>query len=102
MFEKCNDSQNSNSIKVRKNVEIANITSKLTLIIADPTDFRIENNACVNSGRNDYSTNSESIDSNAGFCENPLDPSRCSKYGTVLVNTSSENEFISIVSGENI
>ena len=36
------------------------------------------------------------------FNENPLDTYRCSASETVLVNTSSENEFISIASGENV
>ena len=35
-------------IKVRKNVEIANFTSKLTPVIADPIDFKIEDSICVN------------------------------------------------------
>ena len=65
LFEKCNDNQYSNSIKVRKNV-----TSKLTSIIANPFDFRIKVSICVNNNRNDDSTNFESIDSNAEFREN--------------------------------
>ena len=75
-------------IKVRKNVEIANITGKLTPVIADAIDFRIEDSICVNNDINDDSTYSESIDSNAKFRENPLDVYRCSANETVLVNKS--------------
>ena len=54
-----------NSIKVRKNIEIVDITSKLKPKIADPIDFRIEDDICANTYKNYDSTNSESIDSNA-------------------------------------
>ena len=43
MFEKCNNTQDSNSIKARTNVEITDITSKLTSITEDPIDFRTGN-----------------------------------------------------------
>ena len=57
LFEKCNDTQDSNSVKVRKNVEIVDITNKLTSITADPTDFIIEDSIYVNNDRNNNSTN---------------------------------------------
>ena len=80
-FEKCNDTQDSNSIKVRENVEIADITSKLTSVIADPIDCRIEDIIYVNNDRNYDGTDSESIDSSAEFHENPLEPLKFfSKY----------------------
>lgn len=55
----------TNSIKVRKNIEILDIISKLKPKIEDPIDFRIEDDICANTYRNGDSTNSESIDSNA-------------------------------------
>lgn len=48
----------SNSVKVRKNSEIADITIKLTSIVTDLTDFRIEDIICVNNDSNYDSTNS--------------------------------------------
>ena len=48
----------SNSIKVRKNSEIADITIKLTSIVTDLIDFRIEDIICVNNDSNYDSTNS--------------------------------------------
>ena len=65
LFAKCNDTQDLNSIKVRKNIEIVDITTKLKPKIADPIDFRIEDDICANNYRNDDSANSKSIDSNA-------------------------------------
>ena len=43
-FENCNDSQDGNSVNKskKKNAEIADVASKLTLIITDPID-RIKN-----------------------------------------------------------
>ena len=42
LFEEFDDTQDNNSTKVRKNVEVIDVTSKLRSIIADLTDFRIE------------------------------------------------------------
>lgn len=39
---------------------------------------------------------------NAEFREKPLRTYRCTANETVLVSTSYENEFISIVGGENV
>lgn len=99
LSEKSNDTQGSCSIKVRKNLEIADIASKLTSTIADPIEFRIEGSICDNNDRNDDRTSSESIESNA---ENSLDAYRCSANEAVLVNTSRENEFISIGPSANV
>ena len=48
-------------------------------------------------------TNSKSIDNNSNIKlnDNLLDTYRCTASKTVLVNTSCENEFISIAPGEN-
>lgn len=48
----------SNSIKVRKNSEIPDITIKLTSTVTDLIDFRIEDIICVNNDSNYDSTNS--------------------------------------------
>ena len=52
----------TNSIKVRKNIEIVDIISKLKPKIEEPIDFRIEDDICANTYRKGDSTNSESID----------------------------------------
>ena len=102
LFEKFNDTQDTNSIKVRKNFEIVDITTKLKPKIADPIDFRIEDGICVNNDRDADSTNSKSIDWKAEFRENPVDTYSCSANETVLVNTSCENEFVSVAPGEKL
>ena len=72
--------------------------------IADPVDFRIDGIVDINGERNLDSTFFERINNNSNIesNENPLNAYRCSANETVLLNTSSENEFISIAPGENV
>ena len=58
----------------------------------------------VTSDRKHEITNSKSIDNNSNIelNDNPLDTYRRSASETALVNTSCENEFISIAPGENV
>ena len=102
-FENCDDTQDSNSINI-KNLEKVDITSNPISNISDPTDFTIDDSVDVVSDRKHERANSKSIDNNLNieFNENPLDTYRCSANETVLVNTSCENEFISIAPGENV
>ena len=104
MFENCEGTQDSNLITIVTNIEKPNISSNLTSDISNSIDFRIDGCISVNNDRKDDSTNSDNIDNNSNieFCENPLDTYRCSANESVLVNTSCENEFISIAAGENV
>ena len=72
--------------------------------ISDPIDFTIDDSIGVVSDRKHERANSKRIDNNSNIelNEKPLDTYRCSASETVLVNTSCENEFISIASGENV
>ena len=104
LFENCDDNQDSNSINMKKNLEKVDITSNPISDISDPIDFTIDDSVGVVSDRKHERTNSKSTDNNSNieFNENPLDTYRCSASETVLVNTSCENEFISIAPGENV
>ena len=88
----------------KKNTEKVDITNNPISDISDPIDFTIDDSVGVVSDRKHERTNSKSIDNNSNieFNENPLDTYRCSASKTVLVNTTCENEFISIAPGENV
>ena len=102
-FENCDDTQDSNSINI-KNLGKVDITINPISDISDPIDFTIDESVGVVSDRKHERTNSKSIDNNSNteFNENPLDTYKCSASETVLVNTSCENEFISIAPVENV
>ena len=104
LFENCDDTQDRNSINIKKHLEKVDITSNPILDISDPIDFTIDDSIGVVSDKKHERTNSRSIDSNSNieFNENPLDTYRCSASETVLVNTSRDNAFISIAPGENV
>ena len=93
--------QDNNSINTEKNLEQVDITSNPISHISDPIDFTIDDSVGVVSDRKNERTNSKSTDDNSNI-ENPLDTYRCSASETVLVNTSCENEFISIAPIENV
>ena len=104
VFQNCEGTQNSNLITIVTNIEKPDISNNLTPDIFNSIDFKIDGSISVNNDRKDNSTNCDNIDNNSNieFCENPLDTYRCSANETVLVNTSCENEFISIERGENV
>ena len=104
LVEKCDDTQDSNSVNIKKHLENVDITSNPISDISGPIDFTIENSISVISDRKHERANSKSIDNNSNIehNENPLDTYRCSASETVLVNTSSANKFISIAPGENV
>ena len=101
LLQNCNDNQDSDPTKTEGKVETDGINSNHN--IADPVDFRIDG-IDINGERNLDSTFFERINNNSNIesNENPLDSYRCSANETVLVNTSSENELISIAPGENV
>ena len=90
LFDNCYDTQDSNSINIKKHLEEVDITSNQISDISDPTDFTIDDSVGAVSERKCERTNLKSIDnnSNIGFNENSLDIYRCSASETVLVNTS--------------
>ena len=90
LFDNCDDTQDSNSINIKKHLEEVDITSNQISDISDPTDFTIDDSVGAVSERKCERTNLKSIDnnSNIGFNENSLDIYRCSASETVLVNTS--------------
>ena len=104
VFQNCEGTQNSNLITIVTNIEKPDISNNLTPDIFNSIDFKIDGSISVNNDRKDDSTNCGNIDNNSNieFCENPLDTYRCSANETILVNTSCENEFISIAPGENV
>ena len=91
-------------IQETKNLEKVDITSNPISDISDPIGFTIDDSVGVVTDRKHERKSSKSIDNNSNieFNENPLDTYRCSASETVLVNTSRENEFISIAPGENV
>ena len=93
-----------NLIIIVTNIEKLDISSNLASDISKSIDFRLDGSISVNNDRKDDSTNSDNIDNNSKieFCQNPLDTYRYSANGTVLVNTSCENKFVSITPGENV
>ena len=101
-LENCNDNQDSDPTKTEGKVETDGINSHHN--IADPVDFRIDGIVDINGERNLDSTFFERINNNSNIesNENSLNAYRCSANETVLLNTSSENEFISIAPGENV
>ena len=90
LFDNCDDTQDSNSINIKKHLEEVDITSNQISDISDPTDFTTDDSVGAVSERKCERTNLKSIDnnSNIGFNENSLDIYRCSASETVLVNTS--------------
>ena len=104
LFENCDDTQDSHSINTEKDLEKVDITSNPISHISDPIDFTIDDSVGVVSDRKNERTNSKSTDDNSNIelNENPLDTYRCSASETILVNTSCENEFISIAPVENV
>ena len=90
LFDNCDDTQDSNSINIKKHLEEVDITSNQISDISDPTDFTIDDSVGAVSERKCERTNLKSIDnnSNIGFNESSLDIYRCSASETVLVNTS--------------
>ena len=102
LLENCNNTQDSDPAKTEGKVETDGINSNYS--IADPVDFRIDGIVDINDERNLDSTFFERTDNNSNIesNENHLDAYRCSASETVLVNTSNENEFISIAPGENV
>ena len=96
----CDDTCDSNSINLEKNVEKVDITSNPISDIFDPTNITIGDSVEVVGDK----ANSRSIDNNwnTEFNGNPPDTYRCSASETILVYTSCENEFISITPGENV
>ena len=90
LFDNCDDTQDSNSIDIKKHLEEVDITSNQISDISDPTDFTIDDSVGAVSERKCERTNLKSIDnnSNIGSNENSLDIYRCSASETVLVNTS--------------
>ena len=90
LFDNCDDTQDSNSINIKKHLEEVDITSNQISDISDPTDFTIDDSVGAVSERKCERTNLKSIDnnSNIGFNETSLDIYRCSASETVLVNTS--------------
>ena len=93
LFANCNDTQDSNSINIKKHLEKVNITSNPILGISDPIDFAIDYSVGFVSDRKHERTNSKSIDNNSNneLNKNPLDKYRCSTSETVLVNATCEN-----------
>ena len=104
LFEKCDDTEGSNSINIKRHLEKVDITSNPISDVSDPIDFTIHDSIGVVSDRKHEITNSKSIDNNSNIelNDSPLDTCRCSASETVLVNTSCENKFISIAPGENV
>ena len=104
VLENCEGTRDSNLITMVTNIEKPDISSNLTSDISNSIDFRTDGSISNNNDRKDDSVNSDIIDNNSNieFCENPLDTYRCSANETILVNTSCENEFISIAPGENV
>ena len=100
LFGDCDDTWDSNSINLGKNLEKVDITSNLISAIFDPTNHTIGDSVEVVGDM----ANSESIDNkwNIEFHGNPPHTYRCSASETILVYTSCENEFISIAPGENV
>ena len=97
VFENREGAQDSNLITIVTNIEKPDISNSLTSDISNSIDSRVDGSI-----RKDDSTNSGNIDNNSNieFCENPLD--KCSANETALVNTSCENEFMSIAPSENV
>ena len=81
--------------RVIQHLEKVDITTNPISDTSDPIDFTIDDSVGV------FSDRKHDNNSNTDFNENPLDTYRCSASGTVLVNASCENEFISIAPGEN-
>ena len=102
LLENCNDDQDREPNKIEGKVETDDFNSHDN--IADPVDFRIDGIVDINGERNLDSTFFERINNNSNIesNENSLNAYRCSANETVLLNTSSENEFISIAPGENV
>ena len=104
LFEKCDDIEDSKSINIKRHLGKVNITSNPISDISDPIDFTIQNSIGAVSDRKHEIANSKSIENNSNIelNDSPLDTCRCSASETVLLNTSCENEFISIALGKNV
>ena len=104
LFENCDDTQDNNSINIKRHLQHVDIISNPISDISDLIDSTIDDSIGVVSGRKGERANSKSIDNNSNFefNENSLDTYRCSASEVVLANASCENEFISIAPGENV
>ena len=100
LFGNCDDTWDSNSINLGKNLEKVDITSNSISDIFDPTNLTIDDSVEVVGDKANSKTNYNNW--NIEFNGNPPDTYRCSASETILVYTSCENEFISIALGENV
>ena len=62
LFENCDDTQDSNSINIKKHLEKVDTITNPVSQISDPTDFTIDDSVSVFSNKKYERTNSKSID----------------------------------------
>lgn len=97
ILEDYNHAEKSDVVLKANNEEKFESNSNFVSDISDPIDFTVNGGFVLYSKRHDGLESDSNIKSN----ENPLDAYRCNANETVLVNTTLENEFISIAPSEN-